>query len=112
MHAARQWRQSKHAMTELCHAIRMPLSPLSPRLQDLGATGMYEDDLNLTDAEDNANSEVQFQYLHRTRADKTGQIELPTTVMVCSTVLFQQTLSRCHVHPEAVSHIGLSDRNI
>ena len=90
MRAARQWRQSRHALIESCHAISLPLSSPTPlRIHDLGDTGRHEDDLNRTDAVDVDSSEVQFQYLRHIRADK---IEQPTAVTGCRTMLFQQTV--------------------
>ena len=55
-------------MIEPFQEIRLTLSPLSRRIQDLGATGKHDDDLNRIDID---NYEVNFQYLRHIRADKT-----------------------------------------
>ena len=79
-------------MIEHCHTISLSLYALSPLIQDLGATGCHEADLNRTVAADGDNFEVQFQYLHHIRAyNKTGQLEQLTAVEWHQNMIFQQT---------------------
>ena len=73
MYAARQW---MHGPTRYDWALPRYNPAILSTDPKPGCYGKaYEDDPNRTDAADSNNSEVQLQYLHQIRADKTGKIE-------------------------------------